>query len=63
MSVATEPTDLEKLQWENAALRDALQYLVDTKDYKEEHGVDPIYIYRKIFGWMKARALLKNYKK
>jgi len=53
-----EPTELQKLQWENKALRNALQYLVDTKKRKETVGADSIYLQRKKFGWMKAKSLL-----
>ena len=56
----TEPTKLQKLQWENKALKDALQYLVDTKNRKDTIGKDSIYIKRKELGWMKAKSLLKN---
>ncbi|CAL67372.1 hypothetical protein [Christiangramia forsetii] len=55
-----EPTELEKLQWENKALKDALQYLVDTKKRKDTIGKDSIYIQRKNMGWRKAEALLKQ---
>ncbi len=55
-----EPTELQKLQWENKALRDALQYLVDTKKRKDTIGQDSIYFSRKHFGWMKAEQLLNN---
>lgn len=54
-----EPTELQKLQWENKALRDALQYLVDTKERKDTIGQDAIYMQRKNLGWMKAKQLLK----
>jgi len=55
-----EPTEVQKLQWENKALRDALQYLVDTKERKDTIGKDSIYMQRKTFGWMKAKGLLKG---
>lgn len=55
-----EPTELQKLQWENTALREALQYLVDTKKRKDTMGQDSIYFSRKNFGWRKAEQLLKE---
>lgn len=55
-----EPTEIQKLQWENKALRDALQYLIDTKERKETIGQDSIYTQRNKFGWMKAKSLLKG---
>ena len=54
-----EPTEIQKLQWANKALRDALQYLIDTKERKDTIGKDSIYMQRKTFGWMKAKSLLK----
>ncbi len=56
----TEPTEIQKLQWENKALRDALQYLVDTKERKDTIGKDSIYMERQKMGWMKARHLLRK---
>lgn len=53
-----EPTELQKLQWENKALREALQYLVDTKERKDKIGKDSICMQRENFGWMKAKTLL-----
>ena len=55
-----EPTELQKLQWENKALRNALQYLVDTKKRKDTIGKDSIYLKRKELGWMKAKSLLNS---
>lgn len=55
-----EPTEIQKLHWENRELRYALQYLVDTKERKETIGQDSIYMQRKKFGWMKAKSLLKS---
>ena len=55
-----EPTELQKLQWENKALRDALQYLVDTKHRKDTIGKDSIYMQRQRLGWMKAKSLLQS---
>lgn len=55
-----EPTELQKLQWENKALRDALQYLVDTKKRKDTIGQDAIYMQRKHMGWRKANQLLNS---
>ena len=55
-----EPTELQKLQWENKALRNALQYLVDTKKRKETIGKDSIYMSRQRLGWMKAESLLRD---
>lgn len=55
-----EPTDIQKLEWKNKALIDALKYLVDTKDRKENIGADSIYLKRKQLGWMKARQLLSE---
>lgn len=57
-----EPTELQKLQWGNTALRDALQYLVDTKEHKDTIGKDSLYMSRQRFGWIKARNLLKRIK-
>ena len=39
-----EPTEIQKLQWANKALRDALQYLIDTKERKDTIGKDSIYM-------------------
>ena len=58
MDNTKEPTELQKLQWENKALREALQYLVDTKERKDTIGKDSIYMQRKNLGWMKAKNLL-----
>lgn len=52
------PTEKQILQWENRALREALQYLVDTKKRKDEIGKDSIYMSRQRLGWMKANSLL-----
>lgn len=58
--VSKEPTEMQKLEWENAALRGALQYLVDTKDRKDTIGKDSIYMSRQRMGWIQARNLLKG---
>jgi hypothetical protein len=50
----------QKLEWKNKALREALQYLVDTKKRKDTVGKDSIYMQRKNFGWMKAKKLLES---
>lgn len=62
-----EKTDEEQLQEQltilvnqNSALKEALQYLVETKERKDTIGKDSIYFQRKKFGWMKAKSLLKE---
>ena len=35
-----EPTQIQKLEWQNKAIIDTLQYLVDTKDGKDTIGKD-----------------------
>jgi len=58
--ITGEPTEIQKLEWKLKAFRDALQYLVDTKERKDTIGQDSIYMQRKKFGWIKARNLLKE---
>jgi hypothetical protein len=55
-----EPTEIQKLQWENKALRDALQYLVSTKEREYNIGKDSIFMQREKLGLMKAKSLLKD---
>ena len=43
-----EVKELQKIQCENKALRDALQYLVDTKERKDTIGKDSIYLQLKL---------------
>lgn len=37
----------QTLEWKNKALKEALQYLVDTKERKDTIGKDSIYMQRK----------------
>ena len=56
----TEITYEQKLEWQNKALRDALEYLLETKRRKETIGKDAIYLQRKNLGWMKAEQLINS---
>ena len=55
-----EPSELQILKWQKKALRDAIQYLLDTKKRKETIGKDSIYMQRRNLGWMKAENVLKE---
>jgi len=57
-----QPTEFQTLKQQNAALIEALQYLVDTKDRKDTIGQDWVYFARKSIGWEKARVLLNQIK-
>lgn len=52
----------ESAELEIKELREALQYLVDTKKRKDTIGADAIYAMRKTTGWAKAERLLKGSK-
>ena len=58
----TPPTEMQILKWQNKALVEALQYLVDTKERKDTIGKDSIYMARKDLGWRKAKLLLNDIK-
>ena len=45
---------------ENKILREALEYLVKTKDRKDIIGKGSIYLQRQKIAWRKARQALKN---
>lgn len=57
-----KPTEVQLLKWQNQALIEALQYLVDTKHRKDTIGKDSIYMQRQKFGWIKAKNLLEEIK-
>jgi len=61
-SLDTAPTEMQILKWQNKALVEALQYLVDTKERKDTIGKDSIYMARKDLGWRKAKLLLNDIK-
>ena len=45
---------------ENKVLREALEYLVKTKDRKDTIGKDSVYLQMQKIAWRKARQALKN---
>lgn len=56
------PEEPNKLEIENIMLKEALQYLVDTKERKDKYGKDSVYIQKQKIAWSKARQVLKDCK-
>lgn len=48
---------------DSKSIRDALQSLVDLKDYKDKHGKDEFYMVRQQFVWERARDVLRKLQK
>lgn len=54
--------DYEQLQATNRQLVEALEGLVNTKDYKDKHGKDQNYNHMRVVAWSKAHKALTNAK-